>query len=197
MVPASSIAAALWSGPGLLAGWHVALAFTALLLVRSFTTYWLHRLFHVWKWLWRIHKVHHADTVIDCTTALRNHPFEALATTALAAATVVLLGPTPVIVAAVEAVLLVANFWQHAAIRLPDGLARRTEWLLITPRLHILHHARTRPDHDSNFGDIVSLWDRMFGTFNPPRTETVAAGLCDEDAGAHSLPHQLASPFRT
>ena len=77
----------------------VSIAILALLLVRSFATYWLHRLLHVWRLLWRIHKVHHADTAIDCTTGLRNHPFEALATTTLAVAIVIALGPSLVNVA--------------------------------------------------------------------------------------------------
>ena len=196
MVPASSLIAALWTGPGLLARWPAPLAFLAFLLARSLTAYWLHRLFHAAPWLWRIHRVHHADTAIDCTTALRNHLFELPAVTVLAALVILALGPPMPIVAAVEAVLIMANFWQHAAIRLPEGLARRLEWIMITPRLHLLHHAQARQDHDSNFGDLLSLWDRLFRTFTPPRSAPINVGLLDEARGAQSLARQLASPFR-
>jgi sterol desaturase/sphingolipid hydroxylase (fatty acid hydroxylase superfamily) len=168
----------------------------ALLLVRSLAAYWLHRMFHTAPWLWRIHRVHHADTAIDCTTALRNHFVELPFATMLAVLVILALGPPMPIVAAVEAVLVMANFWQHAAIRLPESLARRLEWVVITPRLHLLHHAQARQDHDTNFGDVFSLWDRLFGTFGAPRSVPITVGLPDEGPGAQSLAHQLASPFR-
>ena len=196
IVPASSLLAASWTGSGLLAGWPPALAFLILLLVRSLAAYWLHRSFHASRWLWRFHRVHHADTMIDCTTGLRNHPFELPATIVLAVLAVLALRPPLPVVAAVEAVLIIATFWQHAAIRLPEGLTRRLEWVMITPRLHVLHHAEARQDRDSNFGDIFSLWDRLFGTFSPPRAPLIKLGLEDEGHGAQSLAHQLASPFR-
>ncbi len=200
LVPASSLLVPIWTstwaGPGLLTGWPVAIAFLPLLLVRSLAAYWLHRWLHSSRWLWRIHRVHHADTKIDCTTGLRNHPFEALVVTLPAAAIVLALGPTTASVAAVEAVLLMANFWQHAAIGLPAGLARRLEWLVITPRLHLLHHSQAQQDHDRNFGDLFSLWDRLFGTFAPPRADAIRIGLADEGQAAQSLSHQLAAPFR-
>ena len=196
LIPASSLAAATWSGPGLLSGWPAALAFLPLLLLRSFAAYWLHRWLHVSRWLWRIHRVHHADSAIDCSTGLRNHPFEVLATIVLTTTIVLALGPPLPSVAAVDAVLLITSFWQHAAIRLPEGLTRRLEWALTTPRWHLSHHSQARQEHDSNFGDIVSLWDRMFGTFAPPRSDAIKLGLPEEASGAQSLPRQLASPFR-
>ena len=200
LVPASSLLAAVWAGvraePGLLTGWPAAAAFLPLLLVRSLAAYWLHRWMHRSRWLWRIHRVHHADTAIDCTTGLRNHPFEALVVTLPTVALVLALGPPLASVAAVEAVLLIANFWQHAAIALPAAPARRLEWLVITPRLHLLHHSQAKQDHDRNFGDLFSLWDRMFGTFAPPRAEAITVGLADEGQTAQSLPQQLAAPFR-
>ena len=194
-LPIAPILAAAWSGPGLLTGWPAALAFIPLLLVRSISAYWLHRLLHVSRWLWRFHKVHHCETVIDCTTGLRNHPFEVLAAIALAAAAVLALAPPLPSVVAVEAVLLIASFWQHAAIRLPERLTRSLEWVVITPRLHLLHHSQARADHDSNFGDIFSFWDRLFGSFAPPRMDPISVGLADEGQFAQSLRHQLAAPF--
>lgn len=196
LVPVSSLLASAWSGPGLLAGWSVAPAFLPLLLARSFAAYWLHRLLHALPWLWRVHRVHHSDTMIDCTTGLRNHPLEAVLAAVLAALIVIALGAPLATVAAVDAALLVATFWHHAAIRLPQGLARRLEWALITPRLHLLHHALDKQDHDRNFGDLFSLWDTLFATFAPPREGAITVGLAEQAASAQSLPRQLASPFR-
>jgi sterol desaturase/sphingolipid hydroxylase (fatty acid hydroxylase superfamily) len=197
LVPVSSLLARIWTGPGLLASWSAAIAFLPLLLLRSAANYGVHRALHALPWLWRIHRVHHSDTLIDCTTGLRSHAAEAVIVAAVSGLIVIALGPPLTSVVAVDALLLVATFWHHAAIRLPQGLSRRLEWALITPRLHLLHHSQAKPDHDRNFGDLFSLWDRLFGSFAPPHGGMVRVGLAEEVAIAQSLPHQLAAPFRS
>lgn len=172
------------------------LTFAVLLLSRSFAAYWLHRLFHVVPLLWRIHRVHHSDDAIDTSTGLRNHPFEMLAAAALGAGLTLLLGAPVMVVAAVDAVLFAAALWQHAAIRMSPERANRLGLLLITPPVHCLHHSLDPADHDRNFGDFLSLWDRLFGTWRPARSEAPAVGLENTPGAPQSLPDQLASPFR-
>ncbi len=196
LLPLTTMLTAIWSGPGLLASWPPLASFIALLAARSFAAYWFHRSLHASPLLWRMHKVHHTDTLIDCSTGLRNHPFESLIATPLAAAIVIALGPSVGMVAAVNAVLLAASFWHHAAIRLPPKVSRILEWLLVTPRLHLVHHSQERAKHDSNFGDIVVIWDRAFGSFAKPESGSVAVGLKGENQHAQSFLHQLAAPFR-
>lgn len=197
LVPIAAFLATFWPDPGLLAGWPAPAAFIALLLARSFAAYWFHRSLHAAPWLWRIHKVHHADTRIDCSTGLRSHPFESLIAAALAAVIVIALGPPPGIVVAVTAALLVASFWHHAAIRLPPGMSRMLEWLVITPRLHLIHHSQERAQHDRNYGDIIVIWDRIFGSYAKPASGPVAVGLAEiASSDAQSLWHQLAVPLR-
>lgn len=196
MLPIAPILAAMWSGPGLLASWPAPAAFLVLLLARSFFAYWFHRGLHAAPWLWAMHKVHHADTQIDCSTGLRSHPFENLIGAALAAGVVIALGPSPATVAAVTATLLVATFWHHAAIRLPAPLSGVLERVIVTPRLHLVHHSQAKADHDRNFGDILVFWDKMFGSFARPANGRVAVGLADvEHHRAQSLWRQLAAPF--
>lgn len=181
---------------GLLTGLAPAAAFALLLLSRSFTAYWLHRLFHAVPLLWRIHRVHHSDDAMDTSTGLRNHPFEMLAAAATGAGLALLLGAPLLIVAAVDAVLFAAALWQHAAIRMSVRSANRLGLVLITPPVHRLHHSLDPADHDRNFGDLLSVWDHLFGTWQPARSEAPAVGLDDAPGPAQSLPGQLIAPFR-
>lgn len=196
-LPFSATAASLakpTSGP--LSDLVPAAAFTLLLLSRSFAAYWLHRLFHAAPLLWRIHRVHHGDDAIDTSTGLRNHPFEMLAAAALGAGLALALGAPALVVAAVDAVLFAAALWQHAAIRLSPNSANRLGLVLVTPPVHRLHHSLDPADHDRNFGDFLTVWDRLFGTWRPVRNEAPAVGLDDAPGPVQSLPAQLAAPFR-
>lgn len=196
VVPLGALAAAMAAPQGPLSALPVWLAAVPLLLARSLGTYGLHRLFHVVPLLWRIHCVHHADPEFDLSTGLRNHPLEALAALLTAAGITWLLAPPPVAVVAVDALILSAAFWTHAAVPLPPRLAAMVERLFVTPRLHLIHHSRDSADHDRNFGDLFVLWDRLFGTFKPARDKAIRVGLNGEDTGARSLWRQLLLPFR-
>jgi sterol desaturase/sphingolipid hydroxylase (fatty acid hydroxylase superfamily) len=196
LVPIGALATAAIGKQGPLADASPLIAFVPLLLGRSFANYWLHRLFHWVPVLWRIHRVHHSDLAIDTSTGLRNHAFEALAAMGLAAGVVLLLAPPLVAVAAVDAVLFIAALWQHAAISLPPRVAHFAEGVVVTPRLHLIHHSRLRSEHDRNFGDLLSIWDRAFGTIADPIPGPAAIGLDQSAKLANSLPRQLLSPFR-
>lgn len=197
LLPFSATLASLTlPGSGVLADPHPASGFALLLLSRSFAAYWLHRLFHAVPWLWRIHRVHHSDDAIDTSTGLRNHPLEMLSAAALGAGLALLLGAPAAIVAGVDAVLFAAALWQHAAIQLSAQSANRLGLVLVTPPLHRLHHSLDPADHDRNFGDFLTLWDRLFGTWRAARSEPPAVGLNDAPGSPQSLPDQLAAPFR-
>ena len=195
LVPLGALAAALAAPSGPLTAMPALLAVPPLLLARSLGTYGLHRLSHAVPALWRLHRVHHADTGFDLSTGLRNHPIEMLLATLLAAGITGLLAPPPAAVVVVDGLILAAAFWTHAAIALPPRAAALLERVIITPRLHIIHHSRDAADHDRNFGDTFIVWDRLFGTFKPARADAVRVGLDGEDGDAGSLWRQLALPF--
>lgn len=197
LVPVAALTAAAFSHGGPLAELGALAAFGPLLLARSFAAYWLHRLFHAVPWLWRIHRVHHGDREIDTSTGLRNHPLEAVAAAGCAAVVVTLLGAPVGAVVAVDALLFAAALWQHAAIPVPPRVAGLAEWLLVTPRTHLIHHSPQRSEHDRNYGDLLTLWDRAFGTHTPPLPAPTAIGLDDEATRISSLPAQLLAPFRS
>lgn len=188
LVPISGFAVALLADDrqwGLFHAITIPLAMTAitLFILRSLMGYWLHRLLHQWPLLWRVHRLHHSDTAIDLSTGLRSHPLEVLIAALVNAALIIGLGAPPLVVAVIETMMLVAAFWQHANIGITNHAAAVIERLLITPRLHLNHHAAERRLQDSNYGDILSIWDRLFDTYTAPDAGRFALGLEDKSGG--------------
>ena len=199
LLPVSTLAAAALAGAtGIGLGHVVALPWGVLLLLtllaRSFVTYWVHRLSHGVPLLWRLHRVHHGDRAVDVSTTLRNHPIELALTIPAAAATVLLLGPPISVVLAVDTLLFALALWQHADIRTPaEPLLGR---LLVTPGLHRAHHSPHRADHDRNFGDVMILWDRLFGTYAHPVDRESPVGVEEAMPGPERLIGLVARRFR-
>ena len=166
-------------------------------LSRTGLAYLIHRLSHTAPWLWRIHKVHHSDPHVDISLSLRHHPLELLPGLLVFAAGTLLLGLPLWSVALVEAALIAASYSDHLDIRLPPRAARLLRAVFVTPEVHHIHHSAERAQTDSNYGSLLILWDRLFGTYREPEAETVSRyGLDEVDAGrANSLWVQLALPF--
>ena len=186
-------------GTGLGIGYHVPVPWAAmvvlLLLAQTLTAYWIHRMMHATPLLWRVHRVHHADTALDVSTSFRNHPFELLATIPSAAAVTLVLGAPVSAVVAVQTVLFAGAIWEHADIALPRRLDRALAPILVTPRLHRLHHSPDRPNHDSNYGSLFMVWDRLFGTINDKEDAQTSVGLEHQAANPNHLIAQIFSPL--
>lgn len=200
LLPVANVGSAAFAqglGIGLARQWSLGwgASFALVLLAFSFVAYWLHRWMHRIPFFWRIHRVHHADSVVDISTSLRNHPFELLVTLPVSALVVVAIGAPPSAVVAAQTAILASAIWQHADIRLPKGLDRALGLILFTPGLHRLHHSPERAVHDTNYGDIFTIWDRLFGTLNL-RAERGAVGLDHQRARADHLLDQICSPLR-
>jgi sterol desaturase/sphingolipid hydroxylase (fatty acid hydroxylase superfamily) len=138
--------------------------FIVTLLAQTFAGYWTHRWLHQSPLLWRIHRVHHADSAVDVSTSLRNHPFELLVALPVAVVVTLTLGAPVSALTAGSTIISFATIWDHADISLPPKVDKLLSAIIITPRLHRLHHNPERAIHDSNFGTFFSFWDRMFGT---------------------------------
>lgn len=134
-------------------------------LALDLTDYARHRVSHALPWLWRLHRVHHTDAQVDITTSLRSHPIEPIVRCLFDAAAIVALGIGPLTLATHAIVQIASLLFQHANVALPPALARRMAWLTPTPDYHLVHHSRTRRQTDSNYGACLTLWDRLFGTF--------------------------------
>ncbi|HEX6375660.1 MAG TPA: sterol desaturase family protein [Allosphingosinicella sp.] len=204
LLPLTSVAAAEWARRedlGLLNAVPVpALAGIAItILAWSLVNYWLHRAFHHWPWLWRFHRVHHADTAVDLSTGFRNHPGEVVAVALVRACLAAALGLSVPGLIAYEAAAFAAVMWSHANLSISAPADRALRWLVVTPAMHHVHHSALQRETDSNYGELLSVWDRLFGTYRPSDAGSLAAarlGLGDEaDEGAASLRCQLLSPL--
>ncbi len=161
--------------------------------------YTWHRLSHRVKFLWRFHAVHHSDREMDVTSAVRFHTGEIVISSLARLGVLPLIGLTMPQLFTYEAILLPVILFHHSNIRIPSGLDRALRCVITTPWMHWVHHSAWQPETDSNFSSVLSVWDRIFGTFRlreDPRT--IQLGLDDgqEDGEWQSLLSIIASPFR-
>ncbi len=170
LLGAGAVGAALWAqreGWGLFAqiqapAW---VEFIAALLLLDLLIYVQHRLTHHVPLLWRLHRVHHSDTVLDATTALRFHPVEILLSLGLKIGAVLLLGPAPLAILVFEVLLNATALFNHANLRLPHRLDRLLRHLVVTPDMHRVHHSVHAEETNSNYGFNLPWWDRLFGSY--------------------------------
>lgn len=172
VAPAGVVTAALWAESrqwGLLRALDVpaVLAWTSGVLALDLTVYAQHVVMHAVPWLWRLHRVHHADPDVDVTTGVRFHPVELVLSLGLKAAVAVLLGVPAGAVVLFEILLNASSMFNHANLRLPAAVDRLVRLLVVTPDMHRIHHSVNRREADSNFGFNVPWWDRLFGTYRP------------------------------
>ena len=170
VLPAGIYAFALQQPPGVLArvGLPFAVQLLVVLLLLDFWKYWEHRLFHRVRILWRLHLVHHSDTALDVTTSERHHPLDILLGVAVMILLIQALGLPALALGIYLVVATVVALWGHANVRLPAFLERPLSRVVVTPSVHAVHHSSVRAETDSNYGAVLTLWDRLFGTFVEP-----------------------------
>jgi sterol desaturase/sphingolipid hydroxylase (fatty acid hydroxylase superfamily) len=137
--------------------------------------YYWHRANHVYPLLWRFHNVHHADPDLDVTTSFRFHFLETFYSTAFRVLQVSFLGIAPVTYLAYEIVFNLGTMFHHSNAALPIGLERRLNKVLVTPRMHGLHHSVVGRETNSNYSVIFSWWDRLGRSLllNVPQKEVI------------------------
>lgn len=139
--------------------------------------YFFHRLSHNVRWLWLLHAVHHSDPRVDVTTNLRQHPLHLIPTELWKLVACAAIGVPAWVFLIHEILELGFAHVHHAAVRWPRWIDRTFSWLLITPRLHWNHHSPDTVRTNSNYGVIMSVWDRAFGTLTPPAYAAPCFGL--------------------
>ena len=167
-------------GCRLLSGYElpkVALIATGIVAL-DFSSYVAHWLMHHAPALWRVHRVHHVDPFVDVTTAFRQHPLEGLIRFVFTMAPAWVLG-LPVEAIAIYRLLSAANaVLEHANVRVWRPLDSALSLAIVTPNMHKVHHSRLQRETDSNYGNILSFFDRVFRTFTPTaRAPTIEYGL--------------------
>ena len=155
----NSIGVAYWFG---LESWG---RFVAMILLLDVWTYTWHRLNHRIPWLWRFHRLHHADTKMDVTTANRFHVIEIVISSLLRLPVLLLLGANVVELAIYETLMFTVVQFQHANVGLPEWADRILRCIFVTPALHKVHHSVQRREADSNYSSLFSWWDRIFRTW--------------------------------
>jgi len=158
-------------------------------VILDLAIYAQHVVFHHVPWLWRLHRVHHADTGFDVTTAIRFHPLEILISLCWKLVVIVAFGIPAVAVLAFEIVLNAGAMFSHANVSLPqrvDGVLRA---VIVTPDMHRVHHSVEPRELNSNFGFNFSFWDRLCGTYLP-RTQADAR---DMPIGLRAFPGPVAA----
>lgn len=140
----------------------VGLVFSMLAL--DWTFYYWHWMLHKIPFLWRFHNVHHVDLDLDSTTALRFHFGELMISTLYRSAQILVLGISPFILILFEVMVTSFALFHHSNFRFPLRLENILNRFVITPRLHGVHHSTIRDETDSNFGTILTVWDRLHST---------------------------------
>lgn len=136
----------------------------AIMLLDFVAQYIAHYLLHTYKWMWKFHMIHHSDTHVDATTGTRHHPGDYIIRELFALFAIVI-GGIPVafyLVYRISSILF--TYFTHANLQLPKWLDKSISFVFISPDMHKFHHHFERPWTDSNFGNIFSFWDRIFGT---------------------------------
>ena len=140
-------------------------AILGLLLLDLIGAYLVHLIEHKAKFLWRFHLIHHTDTWVDTTTANRHHPGESILRFIFTIIGVLLVGTPMWIVFLYQTLSVVATQFNHANIVLPKKIDVFLSYFIVSPDMHKVHHHYVLPYTDSNYGNIFSIWDRLFGTF--------------------------------
>jgi sterol desaturase/sphingolipid hydroxylase (fatty acid hydroxylase superfamily) len=136
----------------------------ALLLFDAWMYAW-HVLNHRVGFFWRFHRMHHSDGDLDASTALRFHPGEIALSNLARLAVLPLLGMTVMQLALYEALLLPVILFHHSNVAIPRRADAAVRWLVPTPWMHWVHHSDRRVETDSNYGSLLSVWDRLFRSF--------------------------------
>jgi sterol desaturase/sphingolipid hydroxylase (fatty acid hydroxylase superfamily) len=157
------VVAQQFASHGLLSGlengpvkWLLAFAFFDLAI------YIWHVVSHKNEYLWQFHKIHHSDKCFNVSTGFRFHVFDLLLEIIYKCVFVVVIGVDAYLVLSIEIIELFFIFFHHANIRVSNEEA--ISQFIITPSLHRAHHSKLRSEHDSNYGIVLAIWDRVFGT---------------------------------
>ena len=168
---------------GALPAWPIAdagLSFVVGILLLDLMRYAVHRCKHAAPFLWRFHALHHSDPDVDVTTSVRQHPVDYLLGPLVPWTAVIVLGIPAAVWLTYGFALFATEAIQHGNIRLPERLDRWLQQVLVTVDMHRIHHSIVFDQANSNYGAVLSIWDRLFGTHTrvtPAEHERIVFGV--------------------
>jgi sterol desaturase/sphingolipid hydroxylase (fatty acid hydroxylase superfamily) len=149
----------------------------SLLILDLFGGWLVHLVQHKTRVLWRFHIIHHSDTNVDVTTGLRHHPIESVLRGIFFLMGVLVSGAPMYAVMIFQTFLVLFTQFTHANINLPRWLDKPLSYVFVSPNMHKVHHHWQQPYTDSNYGAVLSIWDRIFGTYQDLEPSQIKYGL--------------------
>ena len=171
----------------------------SLLILDLVGAYLVHFVEHKVPWMWKFHVIHHSDKNVDVTTGLRHHPGETVFRILFTILGVYVSGASIGIVMLYQSLSVLFAHITHANISLPQNLDRIISYLFVTPNMHKVHHHYKQPLTDSNYGNIFSIWDRIFGTYtfvNDSKSLVYGIDTHINDSKIDSFINLLLIPFK-
>ena len=153
---------------------YVVLGVMFLDLIGAYAAHWVE---HKVKPLWMVHLVHHSDHNVDTTTANRHHPLESVIRYIFTLAGVFIVGAPIGVIMLYQSLSVVLSQFNHANIKLPKKVDTAISWFIVSPDMHKVHHHYKLPYTDSNYGNIFSIWDRLFGTYMAMDMDKIVYGV--------------------
>ena len=167
-------------------------------LLMDWAYYWWHWAMHRIPFFWRFHNVHHTDLDLDVTTAARFHFGEILLSIPFRLLLVVLLGVPPLVYLVFEIVFESASLFHHSNWRLSLGLEQILNHVIVTPRMHGIHHSIVERETDSNWGTIFCWWDKIHRSLRRdiPQAEITIGVAAFRDEHELTMGKLLTLPFK-
>jgi len=152
---------------------------------------------HKIQWMWQFHVIHHTDQYVDTTTANRHHPGESVIRFAFTILAVLIVGAPMWLVFLYQSLSVVLSQFNHSNVKMPKWLDSALLLVFCTPNMHRVHHHYRQPYSDSNYGNIFSFWDKIFGTYQVVENEKLIYGVDTymEEKEASELKNLLKIPF--
>ena len=176
----------------------VAVQFIIAFLLMDLAFYWWHVANHRIPFLWRFHNVHHIDPDLDVSTAFRFHVGEVALSTAFRIVQVSVIGLSAWMFAVYEIVFQANTLFHHTNVRLPIRFESLLNLVIVTPRMHGIHHSQVRDETNSNYSVVFSWWDRLHRTLglNIPQSEIVIGVPGYAEPADNSFSNAFLLPFR-
>lgn len=167
-------------------------------LLMDLAFYYWHLANHRIPLLWRFHNVHHTDPELDVSTAFRFHFGEIVLSSFFNVIQISLIGISPWAFAVYQLVFQSEVLFHHSNLRLPIAFERLLSKVLVTPRMHGIHHSQVHRENNSNFGTVFPWWDRLHRTLglNIPQSDVVVGVPAYALPGDNTVPSALLMPFR-
>lgn len=167
-----------------------------LMLLDLIGAYFAHYVQHKVKILWNIHMVHHSDKHVDTTTANRHHPIESVVRFFFTLIAILISEASIEIVFLYQSFSVAFSQFNHANIGLSDRFDKLLSYVIVSPNMHKVHHHSFMPYTDSNYGNIFSIWDRLFGTYKELERDKIVFGIDDNYDDKNDIVKILKRPFR-